>query len=403
MNRYDSEWFSPAFLQRVTEGALFVFVLSVLVSISAMQAAYIVAIATWLLRLYREGADREVRLPLLVPVCGFVLASLVSTILALHPFQSFVELRNIFEVVVFYMAVNTIRSEEHATKLIYTLMIVGFLMAVYGFLETLASGTALRISGTSTYMTFGGQLMLVTTLILAQLLFTGRTRHTIWLLPALLVVSAALLLTQTRNAWLGVAAAALFLLGLRHKLLLFTLPLLVLGLFLVAPPAVKSRIQSMGDLQDITVQQRFSMWRSGWRIALDYPWVGTGMGAMRETYHRYQEPQAPFRPSRRLSHLHNSFVQILAERGFIGLAWWLAIWGAFLYQTWRVFRGLGPQPGQAKALVVGSLAGVVGFLVAGTFEYNFGDSEVLTLVYFLMAIPFVVQLSESQLSSVDEV
>jgi hypothetical protein len=42
------------------------------------------------------------------------------------------------------------------------------------------------------------------------------------------------------------------------------------------------------------------------------------------------------------------------------------------------------------ALVVGSLAGVTGFHVAGLFEYTFGDSEVIMLVYFLMALPYIV-------------
>ena len=45
---------------------------------------------------------------------------------------------------------------------------------------------------------------------------------------------------------------------------------------------------------------------------------------------------------------------------------------------------------RASALVVGSLASVTGFHVAGLFEYTFGDSEVIMLVYFLMALPYVV-------------
>ena len=70
---------------------------------------------------------------------------------------------------------------------------------------------------------------------------------------------------------------------------------------------------------------------------------------------------------------------------------WLWIWGAYGYQTWRIYKRLGPEHGQAKALVVGSLASVIGFHIEGLFEYTFGDSEVITLTYFLMALPFVIQ------------
>ena len=34
---------------------------------------------------------------------------------------------------------------------------------------------------------------------------------------------------------------------------------------------------------------------------------------------------------------------------------------------------------------------MAGFLVAGLFEHNFGDGEVVLLVYALMALPFVVE------------
>jgi hypothetical protein len=39
--------------------------------------------------------------------------------------------------------------------------------------------------------------------------------------------------------------------------------------------------------------------------------------------------------------------------------------------------------------VVGSLAAIVGFLVAGLSEYNFGDSEVMMVAWALMALPWV--------------
>jgi hypothetical protein len=40
--------------------------------------------------------------------------------------------------------------------------------------------------------------------------------------------------------------------------------------------------------------------------------------------------------------------------------------------------------------VAGSIAAVAGFLVAGLFEYNFGDAEVIDLLWVVMAFPFVV-------------
>jgi O-antigen ligase len=382
-------------LQGVTDVALLAFACVVTLSISAMQAAYILALTTFLIGLYQKRTVRQLCFPLIIPIGGFALASLLASLTAVDPYHSLVELRNILEIAVFYLAVNAIRSERHATTLIHTLIAAGAVMALYGLSQAVASGAAFRISGTSNYMTFAGQLMLLVTMALAQLLFNAalwRTRWRLyWMIPAFLVLTAALLNTHTRNAWLGFAVASMVLFILRRPWLVLVLPLLALLAFFVSPQNVQNRIRSLWNLQDVTIQERLSMWRSGLHMTRDHPWTGIGMGSMQQMYQRYREAQSPIAPERRLSHLHNNVVQIAAERGVIGLACWVAIWGVFFYRAWQVYRDLSPPLSQSRALVVGSLASGAGFLVAGGFEHNFGDSEVVTLVYFLMALPFLIR------------
>jgi O-antigen ligase len=135
------------------------------------------------------------------------------------------------------------------------------------------------------------------------------------------------------------------------------------------------------------------MWHSGIAMTWDHPWSGVGMGVMREMEKRYRAPDAPFPPERRLSHLHNNIIQIAAERGLFGLSWWAAIWIIFLWQGWQAYRQSAAD-GRYQALVAGSLTCVISFLVAGLFEYNFGDSEIVTIIYFVMALPFLVRPTE---------
>ncbi len=378
---------------RLTDMALALFIGFATVSISLMQAAYILAVFFWLLQLYLN--PHRPHLPLLIPVCGFALASLVSTLTAVDPLSSLIECRDLLEWIVFYLALNTLRSDIRATLLVRLLIAAGTIMALYGLWQVFAYGSAFRISGTSNYMTFGGQLMLICTLALSQLLFHPPSRHWFWLVPAMVILLAALVGTQTRNAWLGFLIACPILLSLRHRAFLIGLPLLCVISFALAPPAVQNRIRSFGNLQDITVQQRFSMWRSGVDMTRDYPWTGVGMGVMREMEKRYRAPDAPFMSKDRWGHLHNNVVQIAAERGLIGLGWWAAIWVVFLWRVWGVYRQSKPPGGRDKALVAGCLACVAGFLAAGMFEYNFGDSEIVTTLYFVMALPFFVRASET--------
>jgi putative inorganic carbon (HCO3(-)) transporter len=378
-------------LEWIIQSALLVYVVCAVISISAMQAAYILALVAWAGWLTLAGDTQSLRWPLLGPYGAFVLASVLATLLGVAPFKSLVELRNVGEILVFYLVVNVVTTEAHATRLTRVLIAAGMAMGLYGLSQSLVHGVDFRAHGTmSIYMTFAGLLMLVDLMAMAQALYHRQRWQLAWTLPAIVVLTAALLVTHTRGAWLGLIAGCSVLLGCQKRLLLLALPLAVLIILLLAPQSIRARALSIVDRHEITAQERLSMWMSGLHIIRDYPWTGIGMGAMVQVYARYREPASPVAPTRRIGHVHNNGIQVAAERGLLGLAAWLWFWVAYCWHTWRLYTRLAPEHTAAKALVVGSLASVVAFHIEGLFEHTFGDSEVITLTYFLMALPFVV-------------
>jgi O-antigen ligase len=83
-------------------------------------------------------------------------------------------------------------------------------------------------------------------------------------------------------------------------------------------------------------------------------------------------------------HLHNIYIQYAAERGvptMLFLVWLLV---KILFDFLSTVRRLPPGPGEAKFLLHGGIAVVIAIMLAGVFEMNLGDSEVLTL--FLAAV-----------------
>jgi O-antigen ligase len=144
----------------------------------------------------------------------------------------------------------------------------------------------------------------------------------------------------------------------------------------------------MGDPEEVTIRERRLMWSSGLAIWRDHPWLGVGPGGVKRLYRQYARPEAI---KQQTSHLHNSPLQILAEVGVLGLAAWLWIWLAFFVFCGRLLRRLrGAGWSRERALVSGSLAAIVGFLVTGLSEWSFGDSEVVLIAWTLMALPWVV-------------
>ncbi len=379
---------SAQVLDRIIDVAIVVFLICSVVSITAAQAAILVAQAAWLVKLVRAPNDRVLHFPLLLPMATFYLASVLASATAMDPWLSFKDLRNIFEPVFFFLLVNHVSGDERATTFSYILIAAATLMAVYGLTQSMAEGAAFRVHGTmSIYMTFAGILMLSALVVMAQLLFFPRGRWIWGLVGSLALLIAALVMTHTRGAWIGFAAGGALILGCRQKRLLLALPVVAVAIFLAAPEAVRVRIRSIIDPQDVTARERLYMWGTGVQIVRDHPWTGVGINGVKGVYQAYKHPNA-VRDQR--AHLHSNLFQIAAERGLIGVACWLWIWVAFYRQAWIIFRGLKPGTPRASALVVGSLASITGFHVAGLFEFTFGDSEVIMLVYFLMALPYVV-------------
>jgi putative inorganic carbon (hco3(-)) transporter len=383
-----TRYVSTQVLDRIIDVVIVVFLICSVVSITGAQAAILVAQAAWLVKLVRAPNKRALHFPLLLPMATFYLASVLASATAADPWLSFKDLRNIFEPAFFFLLVNHVSGDERAATFSYILIAAATLMAVYGLMQSMAEGAAFRVHGTmSIYMTFAGILMLSALVVMAQLVFFPRGRWFWGLVGSLALLIAALVMTHTRGAWIGFAAGAALILGCRQKRLLLALPVVAVAVFLAAPEAVRVRIRSIIDPQDVTARERLYMWGSGVQIVRDHPWTGVGINGVKSVYQAYKHPNA-VRDQR--AHLHSNLFQIAAERGLIGVACWLWIWVAFYGQAWTIFRVRGPDTPRASALVVGSLASITGFHVAGLFEFTFGDSEVIMLVYFLMALPYVV-------------
>jgi putative inorganic carbon (HCO3(-)) transporter len=149
----------------------------------------------------------------------------------------------------------------------------------------------------------------------------------------------------------------------------------------LSPGGIRSRLTVL----DESSRDRYYMWQAGLDMVLERPVFGQGPGMVEVVYPRFRWPEAP---NPRQPHLHNNVMQVAAERGVPGLVFFLSwVTVAFLAALREAQRAAasGRGPGWAA---VGALAALSAVFVAGLFEYNLGDSEVLMLVLLLTAVPF---------------
>jgi O-antigen ligase len=276
-----------------------------------------------------------------------------------------------------------------------------FLFAVatasYGLLQYFADpdrGLMDRISGfMGHWMTMAGLLMLVFMMLSAYALRSG-SRKLLWIIPAGVIIMSALLLSQTRNAWIGVIAGVIVLAVLRRPRGLLFLPLIVLGFYIAAPEMAKQRILSGFDPVDPNTSNRIELFTTSIAMIKDNPLTGVGPKNVGTAALRYRTSHEF--PDWMYQHMHNNFLQIASETGLPGLILWLWFMLRLAWDALKCHRhAAGSSPpadenrrGDALTASAAALAAWAALLAAGMFEYNFGDSEVMTLFLFIMSAPY---------------
>jgi O-antigen ligase len=393
-------WTSAA--ARVRDGALVAFAVGLASSISLSEISLAVLTVSVIV-----GATRgRIAWPLALPIGLFLGWTAVVALASARPVESLLEARSTAWLLAIVVLANVFPDATAARRWLMLLFACVAVVSALSIVQVAACPEAApalpvlrrflrrchRAHGFySIYMTLGGVLVLVLTAVLPALL--RERRRWSWTVPGWTTGIAALALTQVRGAWVG------FLIGVLGTLQFIRrrgLVLAAIGALLVAAlalPGVAARVRTIGSMDDPTTRDRFAMLSGGLRIAADHPWLGIGPGIVKHVYPVYAPPDALRRST---SHLHNSPLQILVERGVVGLALWLGLFAAFFVRAAAVLRASRDDAGESRALVAGSMAAIAAFLVAGLFEYNFGDTEVLLVACSVMALPFAVAHREPQ-------
>ncbi len=341
------------------------------------------AAVAWLLAL-SGGAVRWRRARLWPAALAWIAATLAAVVLSRDPVASARETAELATLLLLPMVV-TLLDRRRWDRLLAALAAVASASAAVGLGQYLAGASDLahRLRGLTThYMTFSGWTLVVTLLLAADAAFHPDRRRRRWTVPAAALCTVALLLSFTRNAWVGLAAGLALAALLWRPRALLLLPSVALVAGAALPHAVRARAVSIFDLREPSNHDRVCMIRSGLEMVAARPVAGVGMGMVEPAYDEFRLPSAT---RDRVPHLHCNPVQIAAERGLLGLAAYLALLGVFAARC-RTVLSVGGHP--AFPMVAGCLLAVVGVSVAGLFEYNWGDAEVWIVTLVCLAAPF---------------
>ncbi|HVG30771.1 MAG TPA: O-antigen ligase family protein [Pyrinomonadaceae bacterium] len=245
------------------------------------------------------------------------------------------------------------------------------------------------------YTTYAEVLQLVASLALG-LLVALRRRASVrdaLLAAAVAGMCGALILTVTRASWLGflLSAFTIAAVGASRRTLVVVVAIALPLAFAALVTLQQKRRVGFIDPKEGSTAWRLMVYRESLDLLVREPrhvLVGVGMDSLKR---HYREWGLFDRGRQNVSHLHSTPLQIAVERGLPALFAWLAVLFVYARMLWRLARRGGLENWVERGLALGALGGLVGFVASGMVHYNFGDSEVVMIFYFLMGLTLAAE------------
>ena len=362
------------------------FAFAVPISIALAEPIGFVVIAAWFYRAIRLRDATVFRNPFFFPIVTFAFIAAVSVFFSVRPFVTLDKChRLLLSAVVFAIGCMKDGKADAVPRLAWLFTLGCSLRAIYhvGYVfVSVRRGVEIFETGN---MRDPQMYLVALCFLLAAFLQRPAGTRLKAIGAGLGAAALGLLLNFKRGAWIAFVAAALAmtLAARRWRAIVFAAVLVAL---VAALPQTRARIAMVRDEFSYKMGGRYVLWMKVAPAMLrEYP-QGMGYAATRNSdFLRHARRVQPW-----LHHLHNNALQVRLELGWAGLAawtWWML---TALWVTWRASRKL-REAGDARVwLAEGAFGSMVGLLANGMVEYNFGDSEILMLMYLVMGIAAVL-------------
>jgi O-Antigen ligase/PDZ domain len=244
------------------------------------------------------------------------------------------------------------------------------------------------------FVTYAEVLQLVMALTVGLFVSLSLKRSWIgaFLIVALVGFGFALLLTVTRASWLGciISTLIILLLGVGKRSLIIigvlAIPLIIAGLVVLQ----QKRNVGFIDQADQSTTWRETVWHEGFHLLVSKPrhlLLGVGMDSIKGHWREWGLFDGGRIP---LGHMHSNILQIALERGVPALILWLSFLFIYARTLWRSIRSDARLVWMDRGILLGALGGLAGFITSGLVHYNWGDSEVVMVLYMIMGLSLAI-------------
>jgi O-antigen ligase len=355
-----------------------------MVSITGSQIFLSFSLVCWLIILIQK--KQKFSFPSFFwPLLVYAALSLVSSFLSINPKVSIKDSKELLLFLLVPIVYTGFQSETVLKKANLALLVSAYLTCFYSLYCLIFKypWPKKRIAGfMGQVMTQGGLLLLFCCMALCMFLFSRNKIRYFWGAGFLLSLFA-LILSITRNAWIGLVIASCLILFLYKPKTLIVVPLVIFLFYFASPQKIKNRALSSFNPTHRRNIGRIESLRAGIKIIKDYPLFGTGPDTVEMVFKnpKYELSEK----AQNIVHLHNNIIQTAAERGIPTLIAWIVFMVLAFTSLLNLLKNKDPT---LRPFAVAGLGVLVALFTAGLFEYNFADSEITALFLYLITIPF---------------
>jgi len=341
----------------------------------------------WAVQRYRQKTEGLVLPPELFPLCAFALVVVCQLIFHLTASRYYT--RSELQLLITYMVLLFLTSQafvrrSHWRGFVWFVMTLGFLVSVFAILQHLTFNGKLywfremRFGGLpfGPYVNrnhFAGFAEMVIPVALVPLVL-GKVRRERLFLVALfaMVPIVALLLSASRGGIVSFAVQMLLLFVLllirriRSRFVIAGGVVVLCAAMFVSWIGVQQVLSRFAGIETLEVSagKRSAMRQGTWRLFLDHPLLGTGLG----TFEIVFPPYDSVFDGKIANHAHNDYLEVLAETGMVGGLCCLWFLWVVLLQSLKGMAELGESFG--SALNLAGLVACSGILVHSLVDFN---------------------------------
>ncbi|MFA6217269.1 MAG: O-antigen ligase family protein [Candidatus Omnitrophota bacterium] len=319
-------------------------------------------------------------------------------------------------IAVYFMVVEVINSYKRLQRLLAIAIMMAAIMVAdagtqYFYGKDFLRGyewSQLRASFPSTNDFAGWLIMMIflfSGVVLAKNMFNRKIKFFTGAVTLFLL--SCLLITFSRGGWIGLLFGGLIFLAvvmkhnrLRSKIILVSVLISMVACALILPQSVKTkvrvvgnidfkaghtiteRLKSMADIHYASNVHRLKLWNQALWVIRDFPLTGSGLN----TYSFFVKKYPSFEGGS--MYPHNSFLQMTAETGFLGLIMFLWLLISFL------IAGFGHVSKKNSYLSLGMVSGIIAFLVQSFFDTNLYALQLVVLFWYMLGLTIAVMRIE---------